>query len=231
MPRIRKRQKPKPFPDLLNLLQGHFLAGLLVLIPFGVIGWILFGVIAEIWQLHGLLPQDWLPAQLVQNQSLLLLINIAFTFGALVILAVLISTLGWISKNYVGRKTLDFFGELIARIPIIRTVYSALDQLLKALTVGGGKQFSRVVYVEYPRKGIWTLAFVTGPARVAGFTGNHLNIYVPTTPNPTSGFFLIVPESEVRESGLRVEDAFKSIISLGIAQSPGSGSSAKPGEH
>lgn len=207
----------------MNLLKGHFLAGLLVFIPFGVIGWILFAIIAEIWQLHGLLPQDWLPENLVSNQALFMLVNIAFTLGAVVTLAFLISTLGWASKNYVGRKTLHFFGYLIARIPIIRSIYSALDQLLKALTVGGGKQFSRVVYVEYPRKGLWTLAFVTGPAHAKGFTGPHLNIYVPTTPNPTSGFFLIVPESEVRESHLKVEDAFKSIISLGVAQSPSAG--------
>jgi uncharacterized membrane protein len=215
----RKRTPQAPFPGILNLLKGHFLAGLLVLVPFAVIGWILAAAVAEIWQLHALLPQDWLPTHLVEDQALFMLVNIAFTFGALIVLAVLVSSLGWISKNYVGRKTLLFFGDLIARIPIIRTVYSALDQLLKALTVGGGKQFSRVVYVEYPRKGIWTLAFVTGPANAAGFSGAHLNIYVPTTPNPTSGFFLIVPEADVRESHLKVEDAFKSIISLGIAQS------------
>ncbi len=78
-----------------------------------------------------------------------------------------------------------------------------------------------MVYIEYPRKGCWALAFVTGKAGGPNAPANHLNVYVPTTPNPTSGFHLIVPEAEVRESQMKVEDAFKTILSLGIAQ-PGS---------
>ncbi len=101
---------------------------------------------------------------------------------------------------------------------MVRSVYSALDQLLRTLAAGGGKQFNRVVYVEYPRKGIWALAFVTGPAREKHIPEGHLNIYIPTTPNPTSGFHLIVSEADVRESGMTVEHAFKTILSLGIAQ-------------
>jgi uncharacterized membrane protein len=101
---------------------------------------------------------------------------------------------------------------------VIRGVYSALDQLLRTLANGGGQQFNRVVYIEYPRKGLLAIAFVTGPARGPAVPPGHLNVYVPTTPNPTSGFHLIVPENEVRESLLKVEDAFKTILSLGLAQ-------------
>jgi uncharacterized membrane protein len=129
------------------------------------------------------------------------------------------SFLGWISKRYAGARVLDFLSRVFQRIPVVRSVFGGLDQLVKTLSAGGQQQFSRVVYVEYPRRDCWTLAFVTGEPKSLpdGFEGEYLNIYVPTTPNPTSGFFLIVSASEVRESGLRVEDAFKMILSFGIA--------------
>jgi uncharacterized membrane protein len=131
-----------------------------------------------------------------------------------------ISFLGWVSKQYLGQKILELIAFLIQRIPVVRTVYSALDQLLKTVAAGGGKQFSRVVYVEFPRAGCWTLAFVTGRAKVPGSNSPHLNVFVPATPNPTSGFYLIVAEQDVREAGMSVEEAFKAILSLGIASQP-----------
>lgn len=201
-----------------SLLKQHFFAGLLVVIPFVVIVWIITWVLTVLWRLHGFFPEDLLPESVLADPYLSTLLNVLFTVAAALILALFISILGWASKQYLGQKFLDFLGEIIQRIPVIRSVYSALDQLLKTIAQGGGQQFSRVVYVEYPRKGMWTLAFVTGPARGPAAPENHLNIYVPTTPNPTSGFYLIVPENEVRESHMRVEDAFKSILSLGIAQ-------------
>jgi uncharacterized membrane protein len=191
---------------------------MLVLIPFGVIGWILLSLFEAIWRLHGLLPRGWMPPDVADDQALFMLVNIAFTLGVLAAAAFGISTLGWASKHFFGRKIIEFFGDIINHIPVIRSVYSALDQLLRTIAADGGQQFSRVVYIEYPRRGMWTLAFVTGPARAFSATERHLNVYVPTTPNPTSGFFLIVPESEVRESYMKVEEAFKNILSLGIAQ-------------
>jgi uncharacterized membrane protein len=210
-------------PRIGALLRSNFFAGLLVLIPLGVIAWIVSVVFGYLWQLHLLLPEGWQPENFLNDSSLALLLKIIFTLVGAVLLALAISILGWISKQYLGQKFLDFIAEIIQRIPVLRSIYSALDQLLKTLAVGGGQQFNRVVYIEYPRKGLWTLAFVTGPARGPGVpNGPHLNVYVPTTPNPTSGFHLIVPENEVRESHLRVEEAFKTLLSLGIAQGPGS---------
>lgn len=204
--------------NLVELIKRHFLAGVLVLIPFGVITWILAAVVRTVWQLHLFLPSALRPEAVFTDPISARLFNLGLTLGILVVLVIGISGLGWGSKQYLGRKALELLGDLIQHIPVIRSVYSALDQLLKTLATGSGRQFSRVVYVEYPRKGIWTLAFVTGPAREPGIPPQHLNIYVPTTPNPTSGFHLIVPESDVRDSHLKVEDAFKTILSLGIAQ-------------
>jgi uncharacterized membrane protein len=209
----------KTIKTLIALLKSNFFAGVLIVIPFGVIAWIIVRVITLIWSLHELMPdQWWLPDTVLSNPFFSACFNLAFmgiiAFG----LALIISILGWVSKRYVGRKALNWLAEVISHIPVIRSVYSALDQLLKTISATGGQQFSRVVYLEFPRKGVWTLGFVTGPARGVSVPEHHLNVYVPTTPNPTGGYYLIVSESEVRESHMRVEDAFKSILSLGMAQ-------------
>lgn len=202
----------------ITLLKRNFLAGLFVLIPFGVIAWILVSIISVVWRLHGFFPRDWVPVEST-------FLDVMFTLATLLIIATAISFLGWLSKHYLGRKMISFAGEVVGHIPVLRSVYSALDQLLKTISTDSTSQFNRVVYVEYPRKGCWTLAFVTGAARGPAVPENHLNIYVPTTPNPTSGFYLIVPESDVRESHLQVEDAFKNILSLGLAQGTSGGNS------
>lgn len=219
------------FPNLVSLLRGHFFTGLLVVIPLGVIAWILGAVVGMLWRMNAFLPLSWRPESFVLDPTLAFFINLGITIGLALLLALGISVLGWMSKQYLGQKILDFIGDIIQRIPVVRSIYSALDQLLKTFATGSGQQFNRVVYVEYPRKGLWTIAFVTGPAKGPGVPPDHLNIYVPTTPNPTSGFHLLVAETEVRESHMKVEEAFKAILSLGIAQpsSPSTKGSAPHG--
>jgi len=210
--------KWKAFPNLGSLLRGHFFAGLLVFIPIGVITWLFLAAVRMLWGFQRVLPADWHPEAWIEDPNLTRLVSLGFVAGLTLLLALGISAFGWASKQYIGLKALEAVAHLIEQIPILRGVYSALDQLLRTLASGGGKQFSRVVYVEYPRKGCWALAFVTSSAKGPNAPEKHLNLYVPTTPNPTSGFHLIVPETDVRESGMSVEDAFKTILSLGIAQ-------------
>ena len=190
---------------MIQLFKKHFFAGIFVLIPFGVIVWIMGLFLGVVLRLHNLIPEDLRPDHPL----------IIFIVGDVVFIVLTISILGLISKNFFGKKILDLIEIFIQRIPVIRSIYSALDQLLKTFASEGMQQFSRVVYVEYPRKGMWTLAFVTSATK--GKFKNHLNIYVPTTPNPTSGFYLIVSEDEVKECELSVEEALKTILSLGIA--------------
>lgn len=227
----RRLKKPtNEIPELRSLFRDHFFSGLLVLIPLVVIGWILSAVLRQIWGLNELLPDDWRPENVLVNPALAGLFNLLIALTGCALLGMGISVLGWVSKNYLGRKILDTISVVILRIPVIRSVYSALDQLLRALTSGGGRQFRRVVYVEYPRAGCWALAFVTGEARGPNAPAAHLNLYIPTTPNPTSGFHLIVPEKDVRESQMTVEQAFRTILSLGIAQPAGGASAASSEE-
>jgi len=208
-------------PNLGALLRGHFLAGLLVVLPLGVIAWIVGATLGALWQLRELIPAEWRPENLFQNPTLAQFFNLALTIAVTLTLALAVSLVGWTSKQYLGRKLLALIGEIIQHIPVVRSIYSALDQLMRTVASGSGQQFSRVVYIEYPRKGCWALAFVTSPARGPAAPDKHLNVYIPTTPNPTSGFHLIVPEAEVRESQMKVEEAFRTILSLGIAQPNG----------
>jgi uncharacterized membrane protein len=217
----RHFQSPR---DFATLFRRHFLTGIFVLIPIGVVAWILARVFEALSAVHLLIPEEWKPINHFDEVTAQFL-NFAVTIGLTIAFAFLVSMLGWFSKNVLGAKILAGVSDLIQRIPVVRAIYSSLNQLLRTMAAGDKQQFSRVVYVEYPRKGTWALAFVTGNARKPiEDAGAFLNVYVPTTPNPTSGFHLIVPESEVRDSGLSVEEAFKTILSLGMAQadeSPG----------
>lgn len=204
--------------DFASLFRKHFLTGVFVLIPIVVVGWILTKLFDALWTFHLLIPDEWKPINHFDEFTAQLL-NFALTIGLTVVFAFLVSALGWFSKNIIGRKILSGVSDLIQRIPVVRAIYSSLNQLLSTMAAGDKKQFSRVVHIEYPRKGSWALAFVTGTALSPENTdGEFLNVYVPTTPNPTSGFHLIIPEKEVRDSHLSVEEAFQTILSLGMAQ-------------
>jgi uncharacterized membrane protein len=217
------RKTGRKLPSLSTLLRSYFIAGTLVFIPLWVTGWMIFGVAKFLWSFKNWLPSSWQETMAQAPQALVLPLEAAFAIGVALGFALLISMLGWISQRYLGRKLLELLAEVIQRIPVLRSVYSALDQMLRAFGSGGGKQFSRVVYLEYPRQGIWTLGFVTGSARVKSLPEGLLNVFVPTTPNPTGGFYLLVPESQVRESPMGVEDAFRTILSLGVAGNPSGG--------
>jgi uncharacterized membrane protein len=202
-------------PHFRALLRSHFLSGLLVVVPIGVIVWLLWVVARALWGLQDLVPLSWKPG----HPTVGLLFSAALTLGCLVLLALGISFVGWVSNQLLGQKLLELLSDhVIKRIPVLRSVYHALDQLMRAIASGGGHQFSRVVYIDYPRKGVLALAFVIGPAKGPAVPPGHLNIYVPTTPNPTSGFHLLVPETDVYETRMTVEEAFRTILSLGIAQ-------------
>jgi uncharacterized membrane protein len=206
-----------PFiPKLYTLLQKHFFTGILVITPFVIIVWILFKTLGLLSHLQTILPLSWRPESWI--------LSLVFTAGVSFLILLGISILGWASKLYLGQKLLELLSEIIHHIPVLRSIYGALEQLMNAMTPGrgGGQQFSRVVYIEWPRKGIWVIAFVTSPAKGTNLPSGFLNVFLPATPNPTSGFHLIVAEEEVREASMTVEAAFKTILSLGLAQSSAS---------
>lgn len=144
-------------------------------------------------------------------------------FGLLVVLLVLLLT-GVAVTNYVGQWWLRRWDRLLHHIPIVKSVYSSVKQVSDTLFSSSGNAFREAVLVEYPRRGTWTVAFVTGQpgGELADHLDpqDHLSLYVPTTPNPTSGFYLIVPRGEVKPLAMDVDAALKHIISMGVVAPP-----------
>jgi uncharacterized membrane protein len=138
---------------------------------------------------------------------------------------------GAFAANYFGQWALRQGGRIVKRIPIVKSIYSSVKQVSDTLFSSSGNAFREAVLVQYPRQGAWTIAFVTGKpsGEVAAHLQNeHTSVYVPTTPNPTSGFFLMVPTSELRPLGMSVDEALKYIISMGVVSPPPAGK--VPGE-
>jgi uncharacterized membrane protein len=195
-------------------LRSNLLAGLLVILPIWAVFWLLKIAVGYFWGIYA-----YIATHVFNLSDLPFWMDILLTLAGFASTVALLALLGLFSRLIIGQQILVVLRKLFIRIPIFGAVYSTLDQLLRTLLSDqGSKQFRRVVYIEYPRKGVWAVAFVTGNVKNQHISEKYLNVFIPTVPNPTSGFHLIVDESEVKETHLKVEDAFKLILSLGMAQ-------------
>jgi uncharacterized membrane protein len=196
-------------------LKNDLIAGLLVAIPLATTIWLSINVAN--WAVNFLTsipkqinPFDGLDPILVNVLNLL----VGFTVPLMAILLI-----GLMARNIAGKWFLDFSERLLQAIPLAGAVYKTLKQLLETLLRDSGNRFRRVVLVEYPRRGIWALAFVTGSIDSeiqAQMSDRMLNLFIPTTPNPTTGWYAVVPEQDVVDLQMSIEDAFKVVISGGI---------------
>jgi uncharacterized membrane protein len=183
-----------------------FLTGLLVLVPLAITLWVLNLVIGTMDQTLLLLPTAWRPD--VRIPGLGAILTLAFIF-----------VVGLLTHNFIGQKLVVWWNALVRRIPIVGPLYSSIQQVSDTLLSSNGNAFRKALLIEYPRRGSWTIAFLTGiPGGdvVNHLQGEHVSVYVPTTPNPTSGFFLMVPKSEVIELDMTVDAALKYIVSMGV---------------
>ena len=140
-----------------------------------------------------------------------------------ILAVILISAVGLLTRNFAGRKVVQLGEKMVDRIPLVRIIYSGVKQLLEAFFVQKTAAFRRVALLEYPRRGVYVIGFITGESRgeVQRKTDkNMINVFVPTTPNPTSGFYVLIPEDELVALDMTIEDAFKLIISGGIFTPP-----------
>lgn len=191
-------------------LRRYFVAGLLFWVPV-LVTILIIGFLVDI------LDQTLLLVPIQYRPEALLGFDLP---GLGVLLAVVVVFLtGVIVANLLGRQLLRVWEAILSRIPVVRSIYSGAKQVMEAVVSGSGKSFREVVMVEYPRKGLWTLAFITGDAMQEAkdkISQDAISIYVPTTPNPTSGFFLMTRESEVVRLNISVEDGLKLILSTGV---------------
>jgi uncharacterized membrane protein len=203
-----------------NAFRQNFLAGLIVTVPFGLTVFILFTLGKWIVELLSAAPAKVLIRPLSQlHPSLFQLSTFAIGLTGTIIIVLFV---GSIARFYTGRKLLGIGESIIARIPLARTIYTASKQVIESIFLTTGfKGLKSVVMFEYPRKGVYSIGFVTGILKQdanRNISGKNLvGIFVPTTPNPTSGYYIMLPEEDITELPISTEDAFRIIISGGLA--------------
>ena len=191
-------------------MKRYFITGLLVLVPLLITLWVLATLIGIMDQSLLLLPSAWRPeAQLGYRIPGL---------GALLTLLIVFVT-GLVATNFFGKQLIIMWEALLGRVPVVKSIYHSVKQVSDTLFSGSGQAFRQALLVQFPHQGSWTIAFLTG--QPGGDVTNHLqgeyvSVYVPTTPNPTGGYFLMMRKSDVIELDMSVDEALKYIISMGV---------------
>ena len=195
---------------MLLKLRKYLITGLLIWVPLGVTALVIKLLVEMLDKTLLLLPVAWRPANL-------------FGFDipglGIVVSALFIFITGFLITNFAGRRLVAWGESWLERIPLVRSIYSALKQVTETVLSPDKKSFRQVVLIEYPRKGIWIIGFQTSnsPEEFNQLSGEKLlTIFIPTTPNPTSGFIIMVPEKDTIKLDMDVEDALKMVISLGV---------------
>jgi len=191
-------------------MKKYFITGLLIWIPLAITFMVLAWIVGTLDRILLWIPEVWQPRNLLG-------VNIPGIGVAISLLIVLVT--GVIGANVLGQRIVQLWESLLARIPVVKSIYYGVKQVSDTLFSSSSQAFRKALLVQYPRQGMWTIAFLTG--RPGGDAAHHLpgdfvSIYVPTTPNPTSGFFLMLPRSDVIELDMSVDEALKYIISMGV---------------
>ncbi|MEX0326315.1 MAG: DUF502 domain-containing protein [Puniceicoccaceae bacterium] len=213
---------------MLRNLRNAFVSGLLLLAPVGV----------TIFVVNFLIQRIGVPTRQVffffipSDQSNNIWVEYVLYIAAVLVVVVFITLLGWLSKRLIGRALVNFFERIVDTVPVVRSVYNTVKQIRDTFVQQQKAVFQKAVLLEYPRKGVWVLGFLTGRGKgeIQHRTDSELiNIFVPTTPNPTSGFLLMVPREEVVELDMSIPDAMKVIISGGAVVPPWQKGILEPG--
>jgi uncharacterized membrane protein len=207
---LKTTNKDLHMSQWMRLMRRWFLAGLLVIAPltitFLVLSWIVDTLDRVLW----ILPGNWHPDKIL---------GVAIPgFGVLLALLILL-VVGAVVSNFLGRQLLKLWDSLLNNIPVVRSVYSSVKQVSDTLFSDSGTAFHQALLVQWPREGVWTIAFLTG--KPGGgvekhLHGEYLSVYVPTTPNPTGGYFVMLPKTDCIELDMSVDEALKYIISMGV---------------
>lgn len=195
-------------------MRKYFVTGLLIWIPLVITLWVLYTILSTLDQTLLLLPASWRPENLTIWDVKIKVIGA----GAVLTLLIIFIT-GLLTQNFIGKYVVRAWENLLKRIPVVNSIYSSVKQVSDTLFSSSGNAFRKAVLIEYPRRESWTIAFLTGTPGGGvqeHLQGNFVSVYIPTTPNPTSGFFLMLPESDVIELDMSVDTALKYIVSMGV---------------
>ncbi len=207
---------------MMSALRKWFFAGLLVVLPLAITVWVLQWILGTLDQTLLILPGGWQPDRLIG-------VHIP-GLGVLLALAILL-VVGAVASNFLGRRLLGWGDKALHRIPVVRSIYSGVKQVSDTLFSENGNAFRTAVLLEWPRPGVWTIGFVTGAP--GGDVPNHLpgeylSVYVPTTPNPTGGYFVMLRKSDCIELRMTVDEALRYVISMGVVVPPAPAAGSAP---
>ncbi len=197
-----------------QLIKRYFITGLLIWVPLGITAWVVSLIAGAADQSLRLLPAAIHPHNLI---------GFDIPGAGIVVTLVIIFITGLLAANFIGQRLVNWWERLLARIPVVNSIYNGVKQVSDTLFSSSGMAFRQPLLVQYPHQGAWTIAFLTGEPGgdvVNHLKEEHVSVYVPTTPNPTSGFFLMFPKSQVIELDMDVDQALKYIISMGVVAPP-----------
>lgn len=216
--------EPKRRGTIFGALRASFLTGLVVIAPIGLTIWLIWSVIGWIdgWVLP-LVPARFLPEQYI---------GINLRGVGVVFFLVFTIIIGWVAKGYIGRSLIRWAENVVDRLPLVRSVYGGVKQIAETVFAQSDSNFDKACLIQYPRPGVWAIAFISTSAkgeiaRKIPIEGDKVAVFMPTTPNPTSGFLMFVSRKDVIELDLSIEEAAKLIISAGLVY-PGGPESADP---
>ena len=195
----------------MSALRKWLFSGLLTLVPLVITLWVLDWVISTLDQTLRILPEAWQPQVLFGMR----IPGLGVLFALLIVLSI-----GALASNFIGNKLVNWWHALLHRIPVVRSIYSGVKQVSDTLFSEKGNAFRKALLVQWPREGMWTIAFLTGTP--GGDVARHLNaqdyisVYVPTTPNPTGGYFVMVHKRDCIELQMSVDEALTYVISMGV---------------
>ena len=214
---IKKRQ------SWASSLRSNFLTGLIIIAPITLTAWLMWSVVgwidSRVWSI---VPDTYQPHRYVQTlYNIQLNDQIDIRGVGLVVFLAFTIFVGWLGKGFVGRSLLRYGESLVERMPVVRTVYGSVKQIAETVFNQKNSSFDKACLIEYPRKGIWAIGFIATSARgeIEKYSpkDDHLvSVFIPTTPNPTSGFMLFLPSKDINELAMSVEEAAKLVISAGL---------------
>jgi uncharacterized membrane protein len=195
---------------MMSKLRKWLFAGLLVIVPIAITIWFIKWILGTLDQTLLILPAAWHPDKLIGYH---------FPGFGLILALVILLVVGASASNFLGRQLMVWGNAFLNRIPVVRSIYSSVKQVSDTLFSDGGNAFRTAVLVQWPRVDVWTIAFVTGTPGgdvTNHLHGDYLSVYVPTTPNPTGGYFVMLKKSDCIELDMSVDDALKYIVSMGV---------------
>jgi uncharacterized membrane protein len=215
--------RPRRKRGLFARMRTYFLTGILVTAPVGITAWLIYSFVDYVdTNIIPLIPAAYNPEAYLEHSVPGL---------GVAVLLIVITAIGALVTNFLGRWLVRFGERMLARVPVVRSIYGTLRQIFDAVLAQSSTAFREVVLMEYPRKDVWVIGFITSPpaAEIRRKVGeDRLYVFVPTSPNPTSGFLMLVKESEVIRLSIPVEEGIKLVISMGIVGGPDGKATAGP---